>query len=471
MNWSVSPDTQAVLLLTAPMIAGKNREAADLLKPGEYRRLEKHLLGRGRRPADLLAGGLGEALGGNPPGGFQRIDELLQRGGRLAQAAGHWHTRSIWVISRYDEGYPPRYEERLPGAAPLLLYGCGDRSFLDEGGLAVVGPRNADDEALGFARRVGALAARSGRTVVSGAARGVDRAAMTGALEAGGRSIGVVANGLEKQIMTRDCRDWIIEEQLLMISPYDPRSGFARGAAMGRNKLIYNLADAALAVEADPERGGTRAGAVGQLKANEKQPGRMIPIYVRNKPSPGLEALRDEGALVWPDPDTADDLKALLNSAPPDLPPLDAEKTLFDLDEVEKQKPARAEPDASDAPDITGGDVLSAPRPSGAVEDLRALVSYRNELIEAQTSEINGLHAVLSELRPGCRQELESAGLASDKALTRVSRLLTGDKTVQAGIARDRIARIRLLVNCITEIDAWIAKAAEAAGVSHQPGR
>lgn len=335
VNRAVSSDTQAVLLLTAPMNVGRNRDESGLLGKRDFQKLVKHLKGldRNRSPADLLDGDLAEVLGKDPPVGLRAVEELLGRGGRLAQAVDHWHTRAIWVISRYDEGYPHRFETHLAGAAPLLLYGCGDRSLLDEGGLAVVGPRNADDEALDFARRAGKLAAGSGRTVVSGAARGVDRAAMTGALEAGGRAVGVVANGLEKQIMTRDCRNWIAEGQLLMASPYDPRSGFARGAAMGRNKLIYNLADAALVVEADPERGGTRAGAIGQLKANEKQPDRMIPVYVRNRPIPdGLEALKDEGALVWPDPDTADGLKTLLNRSPPDPPPPDAEKTLFDME-------------------------------------------------------------------------------------------------------------------------------------------
>ena len=333
VNRSVSPDTQAVLLLTAPMNVGRNRDEGGLLGKRDFQKLVKHLKGldRNRSPADLLDGDLGEVLGEDPPVDLCVVEELLGRGGRLAHAVDHWHTRAIWVISRYDEEYPQRFETRLAGAAPLLLYGCGDRSLLDEGGLAVVGPRNADDEALDFARRAGKLAARNGHTVVSGAARGVDRAAMTGALEAGGRSVGVVANGLEKQIMASDCRNWIIDDQLLMVSPYDPWSGFTRGAAMGRNKLIYNLADAALVVEADPERGGSRAGAIGQLKANDKHPERSIPIYVRNRQSEGLEALKRMGAQPWPDPAAEEDT-ALLNSAPPHTPPPDAQKTLFHME-------------------------------------------------------------------------------------------------------------------------------------------
>ncbi len=339
MSWSLSPDTQAVLLLTAPLIVGRNREAADRLKPGEYRALEKHLRDRGRRPGDLLGGGPEEFLDENPPGGLHRIRNLLQRGSRLAQAVDHWHTRAIWVISRYDEGYPQRFETRIPRTAPSLLYGCGDKPLLDGGGLAVVGPRNADEDALDFARRAGGLAGRALRTVVSGGARGVDQTAMTGALEAGGRSVGVLANNLERQVLTRDCRDWIIEEQLLMVSPYDPRAGFHRGAAMGRNALIYNLADAALVVEADAERGGSRAGAVNQLRANGKQPGRGVPVYVRGRPSAGLEALKKQGALVWPDPEAADELESLLDGGPPEPPPAEAaESTAGENEQTEQQQ-------------------------------------------------------------------------------------------------------------------------------------
>ena len=329
MTGSLFPNTQAILLLTAPLLAGGERDPDDRLKPREYRKLEEHLRERGFEPADLALGDPEEVLGEDPPCDAGRIKGLLRRGGRLAAAVDHWSTRAIWVISRYDEAYPRRFLARLAGSAPLLLYGCGDRSLLNRGGLAVAGSRQADEDALEFARWTGGLTARAGRVLISGGARGVDRAAMTGALEAGGQAVGVLAGKLEKEIMTRDRRDWILDEQMLMVSPYDPGAGFHPGAAMGRNKLIYNLADAALAVEADPERGGTRAGAMTQLEANRKHSDRRVPVYVRDAPSPGLESLRENGAQVWPNPETADELKNVLDGKPPPPPPPTPSDKLF----------------------------------------------------------------------------------------------------------------------------------------------
>jgi predicted Rossmann fold nucleotide-binding protein DprA/Smf involved in DNA uptake len=78
---------------------------------------------------------------------------------------------------------------------------------------------------------------------------------------------------------------------------------------MQRNKLIYALADAALVVSSDYEKGGTWAGAVEQL---EKL--RLVPVYVRSngETGKGLEALRRKGALPWPNPETSEALAEAL---------------------------------------------------------------------------------------------------------------------------------------------------------------
>ena len=85
---------------------------------------------------------------------------------------------------------------------------------------------------------------------------------------------------------------------------------------MQRNKLIYALADAALVVNSDFEKGGTWAGAVEQL---EKL--RLVPLYVRSRGeiSTGLEALRRKGAAPWPDPVNPEAFVAAVTTAP--LPP------------------------------------------------------------------------------------------------------------------------------------------------------
>ena len=202
-----------------------------------------------------------------------RLQRLLGRGFLLSQVIERWQARAIWVVSRADAEYPRRLKVRLREDAPAVIYGCGDMALLESGGLAVVGSRHVDDSLIDYTMAVGRLAARAGRTLVSGGAKGIDQAAMRGALEAGGKVSGVLADSLEKTTMNREHRNLLLDGQLVLISPYDPSAGFNVGNAMQRNKLIYALADASLVVSSDLNKGGTWTGAVEQLDKLKFVPG------------------------------------------------------------------------------------------------------------------------------------------------------------------------------------------------------
>ena len=295
----LSPDAQAILLLTAPLIVGRS-DRSELLSLGEYNRLCRLLHENRKQPADLI--------GSDPPAavslcapmfGRERLDALLGRGFLLSQAIESWTTRAIWVATRLDPTYPARLKDRLREDAPPVLYGCGHPPLLETGGLAVVGSRHIDDDLVSYTENVGRLAAMAGHTMISGGAKGIDRAAMTGALQAGGAVIGVMSDSLERAALANDNREPLVDRKLILISPYDPAAGFNVGNAMQRNKLIYALADAALVVAADFEKGGTWAGAIEQLKKL-----RLVPVFVRNTSNSGKgnTALLQRGALPWPDP-------------------------------------------------------------------------------------------------------------------------------------------------------------------------
>ncbi|MFH1881876.1 MAG: DNA-processing protein DprA [Planctomycetota bacterium] len=310
MSISLSPNTQAILLLTAPLIAGRSEPSSDLLTPGEYKRLARFLRDKQRQPADMLALDAQELLVEcQHLIDSDRIKRLLNRGFLLSQAIDRWQTRAIWVVSRADGEYPGRLKTRLKEDAPAVLYGCGEAAILDTGGLAVVGSRHVDDALLEYTEGIGQLAAKARRTLVSGGARGIDQAAMRGALEAGGKVAGVLADSLERAALNREHRNFLMDGQLVLISPYDPSAGFNVGHAMQRNKLIYALADAALVVSSDYEKGGTWGGAVEQLEKLQ-----LVTVYVRSngETGTGLEALRRKGALPWPNPETPEDLAEAL---------------------------------------------------------------------------------------------------------------------------------------------------------------
>ena len=309
----LTPNTQAILLLTAPLIAGRGESSRDLLSLGEYNRLARILREKQKQPADLLAPDAHELIElCAQPFGRARLDALLGRGFLLSQAVERWNARAIWVVSRADASYPKRLKSRLKEDAPPLLYGCGEIALLEKGGLAVVGSRHVDDELISFTENVGRISAEAHRSIVSGGAKGIDRAAMHGALLAGGDVAGVMADSLERAALARDNREPLMEGRLVLVSPYDPAAGFNVGHAMQRNKLIYALADASLVVTSDFEKGGTWAGAIEQLERL-----RFVPVFVRNgaHAGKGNSALLHRGGKPWPNPQSANELGVALVAA------------------------------------------------------------------------------------------------------------------------------------------------------------
>ncbi len=310
----LSPNAQAILLLTAPLLAGRSRGAVTPLPLGDYNNLVRHLRDTEMQPADLLdSDGLRELdsswSGLRTKRSLEDVRRLLERGFLLAQALERWSARAIWVVTRPDGDYPSRLRKKMRSKAPPVLYGCGNRDALDSGGLAVVGSRKVNEELIEYTERVGQLAAEAEVQIVSGGARGVDQAAMRGSLEAGGHAIGVLGNSLERAALNRGNREPLMDGRLVLVSSFDPAARFRGWQAMERNKQIYALADAALVVNSDLGHGGTWTGATEQLAKL-----RYVPVYVRSNGEPcrGLDELVVQGAGRWPDPGTPSDLRQIL---------------------------------------------------------------------------------------------------------------------------------------------------------------
>ncbi len=309
---SLSQNTQVALMLTAPLVAGRGETNTDLLTPGEFNRLSARLRETRNTPGDLL-GPEDNQLGGKYADIIDeaRVARLLGRGFLLSQAVERWQARTIWVLAREDDRYPSRLKDRLAQNAPAVLYGCGDATILEAGGLAVVGSRDVNDELVEYTENVGRRAAQAQRPVISGGARGIDQAAMRGALQEDGRVVGVLADSLERVALTRENRDVLMDGRLVLISAFDPSAGFNVGQAMQRNKYIYALSDAALVVSSDYGKGGTWSGAIEQLDKLK-----LVPVYVRHceDNGKGIEALVQKGALKWPDPVTAEEFEKMLSA-------------------------------------------------------------------------------------------------------------------------------------------------------------
>jgi predicted Rossmann fold nucleotide-binding protein DprA/Smf involved in DNA uptake len=293
----LSPDTRALLLLCARLEAPDS----DDLQPLNSRECEQFLQWLRAieiRPQDLLdSKGVQALIRDDVPIALPRVSALLERRAALAASIEEWANSGLWLISRVDPRYPLRFLDQAHFPAPPLLYGAGDLNLLSLGGLAIVGSRQADNEALNFTRDLARTCAHQGVVVVSGGAHGVDRTAMDTALEAGGRVVGTVANQLAKTAALTIYQDALRDGKLLLVSPYPPDTGFHIGNAMGRNKLIYACADWGLVVSASLEKGGTWAGAVEASKH-----GRHLFVRMQGTIPAGNRKLLELGARPFPEP-------------------------------------------------------------------------------------------------------------------------------------------------------------------------
>ncbi|HEY9800253.1 MAG TPA: DNA-processing protein DprA [Leptolyngbyaceae cyanobacterium] len=313
LNHILPPDTQAILLLCASF--GQSRQVEPQpLTLSEYNSLAEWLLQQEMRPAHLLEPTAKEQLKQlhlnklDP----ERLLALLERGAMLSLAVEKWTSRGLWILGRSDAQYPKLLKQRLKHSAPAVLYGVGNIELLSQGGLAIVGSRDVDEELLAYTRKVAEVSALEGIQVISGAARGVDQEAMLSILNAGGTSVGVLADSLTKAAVNSKYRSSIKEGRLTLISSYDPDAGFNTGNAMGRNKYIYALADYALVVNSTFGQGGTWAGAVEALSKLKE-----IPVFVRMSPtaSEGNQQLYNQGAKPFPGEPWNGSLKKLLVEA------------------------------------------------------------------------------------------------------------------------------------------------------------
>ncbi|WP_206171879.1 DNA-processing protein DprA [Thiorhodococcus mannitoliphagus] len=232
-------------------------------------------------PEQLLSGRLTDMLGAwqDKTVTIDRISALLDRGSALALTMEKWLRAGLWVMTRSDPDYPKRLKHYLRGDSPAVFFGCGNKILLNGGGLAVVGSRNVKEADLDYTRKVGALAASAGVSIVSGGARGVDETAMLGALEAEGTAVGILSDSLLRVCSSAKYRRYLLDNNLVLISPFNPEAGFKVGNAMQRNKYIYCLSDAALAVHSG-KTGGTWNGAQEDLRY------RWVPLWVKRTDDP-----------------------------------------------------------------------------------------------------------------------------------------------------------------------------------------
>lgn len=193
---------------------------------------------------------------------------------QVVATVGEWKQfveRQNWegytLVSSVEPEYPQHMKRMMGADAPLLVYCYGDVSVLNQDAIALVGSRDASEVSLHWAERIAMLkGAQSNRVVVSGYARGVDRAAMSAAMNIGGKTIAVLPQGIDTFLSEHSfSRPFIQQGALILFSTYPPFSKWQTLQALERNVFIYALAEQTYVAESG-NHGGTWDGAHRAMK-------------------------------------------------------------------------------------------------------------------------------------------------------------------------------------------------------------
>ncbi len=335
---TVSPETRALLALNLAPDLGPLRTAALIERFGSAAAVlqaSAAQLGQVDHISGRLAGKLSAALRDI------NVDEEV-----ALLAAHQTHLR---VLGGLD--YPPALA--TIAAAPHLLYVRGTIEPRDANAVALVGSRDCTTYGKRVAEQLAGDLARAGFTVISGLARGIDASAHRGALEAGGRTLAVLANGLAK-IYPPEHRQLAQEVAAAgaLLSEAPMQQSPLPGMFPARNRLISGLSRAVVIVEANEKSGAL---ITAEHAAEQGRPVFAVPGPIDSPASAGTHALIRTGAVLCRG--VADILEELANLPPPapepltwlpGLPPLAAVAPAAVAAPIPAPVPAGPPPDLSD---------------------------------------------------------------------------------------------------------------------------
>ena len=229
---------------------------------------------RNMTPTDLVQ--LGYA-----PDMAQRILRLLDDKELLEYYLHRGARQDCQVLTRVSDGYPMQVRNKLGLDSPGCLWTKGDITLLGRPTISVVGSRDLRKANREFAYEVGVQAAKQGYVLVSGNARGADRAAQDSCLDNGGKVISVVADELWKQP---------VRENVLYLSEDSYEEAFSAQRALSRNRVIHALGLKTFVAQSGLKTGGTWDGTVKNLRFG------WSPVFCCDDGSEATEILCQMGA-------------------------------------------------------------------------------------------------------------------------------------------------------------------------------
>lgn len=198
----------------------------------------------------------------------------------------------VRVYTWDDPDYPVNL--RHAPAAPPVLYAQGALEDRDQTAVALVGTRQASAYGREVARMLATELAANGVTVISGLALGIDATAHQAALDAGGRTIGVLGSGVDQIYPARNRKiAMAMVQQGAVVSEYPLGTRPEAGNFPPRNRIISGLSLAVVVIEA-----GERSGALitARFAAEQGRDVFAVPGSILQPSSAGCNGLIQDGA-------------------------------------------------------------------------------------------------------------------------------------------------------------------------------
>lgn len=250
------------------------------------------------------------------------------------------HKYGCQVVTLYDAAYPTHLKEI--DTPPFVLYVKGELIPEDALSVSLVGSRNAKDYGRKVGYRLSYQLAQRGITIVSGLAKGIDTSAHRGALEAEGRTIAVMGNGLSVIYpATNSTLAEKIEASGALVSEFPMAARPKPRNFPRRNRIISGLTLGTVVVEAS-----NRSGALitARLAAEQNREVFAVPGEIFSELSTGTHRLINEGAKLI---NTVDDL---LNELPPHvLNQIQSDASPALVPDIEVEPPQASSIEKSDA--------------------------------------------------------------------------------------------------------------------------
>ena len=187
----------------------------------------------------------------------------------LSKCAEHYVDRASTMIERVekaggqalvgtDEDFPEGLKASLETAAPPLLFVVGNIGLIEADAAGIVGTRSPCEEGVRLAEQCAQVFSERGVPVISGGAEGVDTAAHFAALDAGGTTVVVLAQGLLSYRGPKELLDAVEEGRALLISQFSPDAPWSTHGALTRNATIAALSRLVCVIEPGRTGGSVR---------------------------------------------------------------------------------------------------------------------------------------------------------------------------------------------------------------------